>query len=719
MSLLGKFDPLAWLKGLGQKPEGTPSAPAVLGTEVERTKFTGAEEPVHRTAFGSDGRGQTKDYSDEQSAEILAPLQKHLRHCLAQREIWEERWLRNLMTFNGNPHYDSERFSRVEARAQDRVEENPISVRSNHVGRIVRGISSRMLSRKTMVRAVPASAEQEDSQAAEAATSGLKFMARENQELALNRRLAKLILTCGTAFKWARWDPDAEAKKVSDTAGGGGQGKALRQAAEAGEIGQVVVEVLNAYQVIGDIEVARLDDQSRFFIMTRQSEEWLAKNYPEKAEAGSRHGSDWQRSLEARYRTLMGVQEGDAADLGHELIVFLAFERQSGRGLEAKYKVTMWTGNCLLGTMFVDHNGLTKYDCYENEGLFYSRSLVDDLYTLQVEYNRFLSDEQYHARLHAHPMLLKPRECGIADDKIVNGPGVVIDYVASSGHKPDYMMPPPFNKDVKALKEALVIEMETISGFQQIWSGGVPAGVKSGRAIEALNEQIYANWQETFESFDDSEARHNSVKLLLMRTNWQEDRLIEYVGRDKVMEVQSLSGAKMRNTRDVVIEMAAGQGSQEAKENFVMELLKQGLLTPERREELKLAQEMMGLTPMDETMDRLVVGRKMGEEVVRRLNKGEPVGLEKWHFHEEIKKVMLEYMNMPSFNGQPTELQERFARTLAEVNEFIADRMMLEQAAMAGVQAQMNGGGMGPGQGQAGGGQPGMGMEKIPGGAVA
>lgn len=670
----------------------------------DRGYASAARASAETTDFGADGKGAvaSKGYPDEESREILEPLQRKARKFLRQREVWEQRWLRNLLTYAGNPHYDTERFARVDLLDAADDDQNPIYMRSNHTGRIVRGISSRMMSRKTLVRAVPSSGDQEDIQAAEAATNSLRFAQRETRSKMKNRTLAKRILVMGNGFKVARWDESAAAQEIVDEQETPMRPAAMRNASRWGQIGQVSAEVLSNFEVVADIEIPQLEDQPLFFLMQRVDKEWVREKYPE-VDSTSReyYNTDWQEGIEEKYREVLGIMQGEDDAAEGDCLLFTAMKHVdgSGRGLSARYEVTQFIGNVILGRGEIDHLNVTKYDCFELEGCFYSQSLVDMLFTLQVEYNRTLSDEQLHARLHAHPPILLPRGCGIKEDQFVNSPGAVYEYVPADkgGGEPKPLMPPPFNRDVRELRVSIRDEMESLSSFKEIWQGGVPAGVRSGKAISELNQMVYANWQETFEAYDEAEAVHWAVILLLMRNNYRERRLIEVTGRNKAAEVYALTGADLRNTQDVIVEMAPGAETQEDKEEFALKLFEAGAFQPGREKELASLFEFMGRTPMDDTMDKFAIGRKLGQDFIRRVEQGEQVTIEPFYPHEILAEVLVEHMSKPSFALKTLDERERFAVLLMQVKSYMAHKAMMQEQLMTGGPEMVQRSGVGAG----------------------
>jgi hypothetical protein len=214
-------------------------------------------------------------------------------------------------------------------------------------------------------------------------------------------------------------------------------------------------------------------------------------------------------------------------------------------------------------------------------GRFYGVSVIEDLIPLQREYNRTRSQIVESKNRMSRPQLTA-MEGSINVGRITSEPGQVILY------KPGFQPPTPLPMQglpSYVAEEVMRIQadFDDISGQHEISRGGTPSQVTAATAISFLQEQDDTKLSHTVSSIERAVAKLGRHILTYAADYWTEARLVRVIGLDGSFDAQMYKGSDIRGNTDVIVEAGSGlPTSKAAKQAFLMDLLKMGVLPPER-----------------------------------------------------------------------------------------------------------------------------------------
>lgn len=221
----------------------------------------------------------------------------------------------------------------------------------------------------------------------------------------------------------------------------------------------------------------------------------------------------------------------------------------------------------------------SKIDHIPN-GQFYARSVIDDLISIQKEYNRTRSQIIEAKNRMAKPQLMAAK--GSVDaSKITTEPGQVIEYI------PGFAPPQPLplqGLPAYVLQEVdrLNMDFDDISGQHEVSRGQVPPGVTAATAISYLQEQDDTKLSYTTNSVEDAIEKLAFNALNLVQQYWTTPRTIRTTGSSQSFNALLLRGADIRGNTDVHVEAGSAlPQSKAARQAFIMDLMKMNFIPPD------------------------------------------------------------------------------------------------------------------------------------------
>lgn len=214
-------------------------------------------------------------------------------------------------------------------------------------------------------------------------------------------------------------------------------------------------------------------------------------------------------------------------------------------------------------------------------GRFYGDSTLVDLIPLQREFNRTRSQLIEAKNRMAKPQLAAPRG-SIDVNKITSEPGLVIEY------KPGFQPPAPIplqNIPGYVIQEydRIQKDMDDISSQHEVTRGSVPPGVTAATAISFLQEQDDSKLAPTVTSLEEGVERLGKHFLSHVQQFWNAQRKITVIGQNGAFEAYMFSKANIRGNTDFRVEAgSATPVSRAAKQAFIMELVKQQIIPPDK-----------------------------------------------------------------------------------------------------------------------------------------
>jgi hypothetical protein len=239
-------------------------------------------------------------------------------------------------------------------------------------------------------------------------------------------------------------------------------------------------------------------------------------------------------------------------------------------------------------------------------GNFYAASVIEDIISLQREYNRTRSQLIEAKNRTAKPQLMAPLG-SIDPSKMTTEPGQVILY--RPGMAPPTPLPiQPVPNYVLQELERILADIEDITAQHQVSKGSAPAGVTAATAISYLQERddtvlspSYASVEEGYEKL----ARHVLSHVVQY---WDQERTVKVAGDDGAFDTLVLRGADIASGTDIRMEGGSALPvSKAARQAFLMDLLDRGAIPPDQ------GLRLMDMGGMKSLYDELAIDQRQAQ----------------------------------------------------------------------------------------------------------
>jgi hypothetical protein len=260
-------------------------------------------------------------------------------------------------------------------------------------------------------------------------------------------------------------------------------------------------------------------------------------------------------------------------------------------------------------------------------GMYYSRSVIQDLIPLQKEYNRTRS-----IMLESRNLAGKPQwgyVTGSIDPKKFNSrPGLLLP-VQLGFDFPKALEQPELPPSVVNELEVTIKDMDDVSSQYEITKGRTPPGVEAASAIAYLQEENDTILHHTVVSLEAAVQETGVQVLANVHDFWAADRIVQMTSKNQFMEVKQFKATDLNPIMDFRVESGSmAPRSQAAKQAFITELMKMGVIEPTKAlkylqmaETNKLYDEMM-LDYRHAQRENVAMG--MGQELTKVDIKGQP-----------------------------------------------------------------------------------------------
>jgi len=217
-------------------------------------------------------------------------------------------------------------------------------------------------------------------------------------------------------------------------------------------------------------------------------------------------------------------------------------------------------------------------------GLFFGRSVIQELIPLQRAYNGCKNKIHDHIKTLASNPLLVP-EGSVEDmDALLDigiTPGSIIEYNPERG-APAPIQVPPISDEVRLECESLAREMEYIAGVSQLMvTGSTPSGITSGIAINRLQQIDGTRLSLSGDNYREAIKRLAALWLKILKNHVTGSRAVFMTGDNDSASVLTWSAEDI-NSYDVEFdtENELKYTEEKQRENF-REALEMGLFTGE------------------------------------------------------------------------------------------------------------------------------------------
>lgn len=563
---------------------------------------------------------------------------------------------------------------------------------------LVEGRLSKLLSRQPLPKPMPATSDEEDEQVAVLQGRALRHYWRN--VLGMAERLWQVSWwaeVTGTGFFVTGWDPNAgpsltiRPSQFVDRFNSNARpdasdnffkeifGSSSNNGPKRQPLGDVFVDVRTVFDVLVD-PTARTMDEAEWALVSRfRNVDDLKQKYGSEAndlEPGLReeHAENFHRVHDMLTGSL-----GDGSDvLRDQVLTWELWTRQSDRRPGGLHAVVSQDTLLQRQPNPYSHGEIpiTAIQGIKVPMSVYGTCKVAQLLETQERLNDIRSEKTEFMRMHVHPKVMEPDLAETDDNAFTTEFGEIIRY--RHPFRPEYLIPPPMPSYVQALEEDAIRAMQDLGDLHEVSVGNAPAGLRSGRAILALQAQDEARFGPVIKHRNQSLGRLGRQILSLLAQFVTERRMIQIVGDDLITEVQlfhSIPGfigsELIGRNRDVIgvdyfrVEMEVDSElplSPEGQRLVIGDLIANGVLNPEQDKDMIL--RLSGLPSSEPLFERARSHRSMAVRENREMADGKTVIPFKWNDHLAHLDVHTRFMNSMEFRQLGPEAQLRFQNHL-------------------------------------------------------
>lgn len=473
----------------------------------------------------------------------------------------------------------------------------PYRVRSitNRIKPIVRTEISKLTSNKPNASVIPASNEDKDLFAAQAAEQVWESMYSLKKLHDLYTRAAFWTSITGNGFIKDWWDQNKIVK--------GPDGEQYQ-----GDICYSVVTPFNLF--IPDLMEESIEDQSYVLNAYTKPVEWVKTAYGPHMSFEPNVVSSTELIGEGFFRTQSGANRPDS------VLVIEAWLKPGAHAMFPQGGMVTVVNDTIVelveGCVYEYNEYPFTHITHIPTGEFYRDSVINDLVMPQREYNRTRSQIIESKQRMAKPQLMAP--IGSVDPKkITTEPGQLIQY--RPGLAPPQPLPmQPLPSYVLQELDRIVMDMEDISSQHEVTHGQAPSGVTAATAINYLQEKDDSAMSVTYQSVErawEKLARHTLGHIVQY---WETPRIVNTTGLDGAFDAITLKGSEISTGTD--IRMEAGSAlptSKAAKQAFIMDCMRNGWIDP--NEGLSL----MDMGGVNKLYDKLKIDERQAQRENLRL----------------------------------------------------------------------------------------------------
>jgi hypothetical protein len=503
----------------------------------------------------------------DQEAKIVSWTDNKYQNMKNARSMIERQWYMNLAFFYGKQNVVQQRIAgnnvRLVTPPAPPWRSRPVI---NKTRKIIRTELAKVTSQQPSASVVPASSEDKDMFAAQAGEQIWDSIYRTKQLRKTLRRTMWWTLICGTGYMKVYWDSAGYDELT-------------------GMPGTICYEQETPFHVfVPDLREPDIENQAYVIHVSTRTVDWVKMRY-EKSLSGRnvdfaenvRQSND---ILDDAFLNLVGTNH-----MENNCVMVYEVWIKPGRSPQFPHGAMFTVVNDAV-VQYHDgypyqHNQypFVKFEHIES-GKFYGTSVIEDIISLQKEYNRTRGQIIEAKNRMAKPQWLAAKG-SIVTSRMSTEPGQVIEY--KQGFNPPVQANlTPLPSYVLQELDRIQMDMDDISGQHEVSRGQVPPGVTAATAISYLQEQDDTVLSGTVQSIE--YGMENVAKQTLSHVSqfWDVQRTVKVTGTDGSWDAVMFKGSDLHGNTD--IRMEAGSAlptSKAAKQAWIMDMMKMNFIPPE------------------------------------------------------------------------------------------------------------------------------------------
>lgn len=507
----------------------------------------------------------------ETTKDKVALVRERYETARAARMPQEQQWHINLAFLEGRQYvfWNSATSSLEQIR--------PVPHRVRHVSNIILPHWCRETARlgrnDPIFNVIPNTSDDSDVAAARVAEAVLQYLWRK---LMMSRKYLEArewLSALGTVFFDVGWDPKAgdpvrrpvtelvETPVLDDSGEAAGARPEERPFIGAdGEpvvdefrLGEIYCDVLSPFEIYPASDgITSVDDQPWIVKARVRPVKDIKRDYPD---AASKIEPQDVRPELSPGRRLASSASGAPDDASYAVVLEM---REKPSPARPQGRVLIVCGDVLLheGPLPFGKYNLVRIRRIRIPGSFWGESPIVASIPLQKEWNKILSQVIEHRETMKKGKILIPTTAEVRKAAFTSEHAEIIYYNPTGG--------PPFQMQLHPLPADVWKELDVIKEvMMDIWSqhevsrAYVPAGVRSGVAIEQLIEQDETTLGAVFRDITDALTELGARMLEIVEARYTETRTLKVVGDERGPDVKNFIGADLRGNHDVFVNIGS------------------------------------------------------------------------------------------------------------------------------------------------------------------
>lgn len=658
----------------------------------------------------------------KEAQELVAWVKSEYMKCKTARKLEENDWYVQLAFYNGYQYHD---WRTVNGKSILQEEPNPAKLPRiivNRIEPIIRTEIAKTTSGQPSASVVPASNDEDDLLAANAAEQVWQYLYNKNKfQTDILQKAEFWRAITGNGFIKTLWDPSVEIKEPrTEIDPLTMEKRAVQEVSSRGDVNYEVVSPFHLF--VPDLAQEDIEKQPYIFNVYTKSPQWVKSTFknvlPKDFEPTKVTAAEIE---EAALMDIRGVDNSrpDSVLVIEAWIKPGAISRLPKGGLVTivDSEIVQFSDSGIPyahGEFPIAHLGGIP------TGKFYRRSVIKSLIPLQREYNRTRSQI-----IHAKNLMSKPQmmyQDGSVDPRKITAKAGLWIPVRPGFQFPTPVPIQPLPTYVLQEVQQLATDFEDISGQHQISKGDSAPGVTAATAIAYLGERDDAYLTTIFNSIEAALEKVARQSLSLFVQYVQTQRLIKTVGNDGSYDAMMLTGADVASGTDIRIESGSAlPTSKAARQSLITEWMKMGFISPQdglRVLEMGMLKQYYNLIKIDEnaaqrenlTMKRLdeMQIQQAALDYQMKVNSGDPevmtqdpvtgemvpapqppvVPVHEWDNHVVHIEVHNRFRKSQSFELLPDAVKEEFQKHIA-LHQQAAQAQAMQQMMMGQAPEQL------------------------------
>ena len=653
----------------------------------------------------------------KEAQELVAWIKGEYSRAKTNRKMEENDWSIQLAFYNGYQYHD---WRSISGKQILQEEPNPSSLPRivvNRIEPIIRTEIAKTTSGQPSASVVPASNDEDDLLAANAAEQVWQYMYdRNNFQTEVLQKAEFWRAICGNGFIKTLWDPTVEIKEPLSEIDPLTMEKRVSQ--QTASTGDVRYEVVSPYHLfVSDLAQEDLEKQPYIFNVYTKSIQWVKSTFKDVLP------KDYEparvTAAEIEDAALMDIRGTDNVRPDSALVIEAWIKPGATPKLPRGGLVTIVDSEIVQYSDSGIPYAHNQYPFAHLQGIqtgkFYRRSVIKSLIPLQREYNRTRSQIIHAKNLMAKPQMMY-QDGSVDPRKITAKAGIWIP-VRPGFPYPQPVPIQPLPQYVLQEVQQLAVDFEDISGQHQISKGQASGGVVAATALAYLGERDDAYLTTIFNSIEAAVEKVARQSLSLFVQYVQTERLIKTVGNDGSYDAMMLSGSDIASGTDIRIESGSAlPTSKAARQALITEWMKMGFISPQdglRGLEMGMLKQYYNLMKIDENAAQRenLTMKRLDEEQIQQaamehqqkiemqdpsvmqqdpttgemipMNQPPLVPVHDWDNHAVHVEVHNRFRKSQTFELLPDAVKEEFQRHI-ELHQQALQAQMMQQMMMGG-----------------------------------